>query len=235
MNGKGRTIVIGLVLVTLLASLGATASAATRYVKRTVRVPYTYHEWETVTRYRTVRRAVTRTRYRLERRIETTYETRRRPIARSRVRFWGIFGRGRVFVEVRIPVETVVLVRVPYEETVYEDVEEPYTERIRVERTGYRLVTRRIVVEIPAPHVSISFGHRPSRPDPPKHKTVRKTKQIVQAPGAAHPTVLKTRTERVTSHPWSGGTKTVIRTKEKEKTKGVPKNVTRSKRTIRRQ
>ena len=234
MNGKGRTIVIGLVLVALLASLGATASAATRYVERTVRVPYTYYEWETVTRYRTVRRAVTRTRYRLERRVETTYETRRRPIARSRVRFWGIFGRGRIFVEVRVPVETVVTVRVPYEETVYEDVEEPYTERIRVERTGYRLVTRRVAVQIPAPHVSISFGHRRSRPDPPKRKTVHKTKRIVQAPGAAHPTVLKTRTERVTSHPWSGGTKTVIRTKEKEKTKGVPKQVERSKRIIRR-
>jgi len=234
MNGKGRTIVIGLVLVTLLASLGATASAATRYVERTVRVPYTYHEWETVTRYRTVRRAVTRTRYRLERRVETTYETRRRPIARSRVRFWGIFGRGRIFVEVRIPVETVVTVRVPYEETVYEDVEEPYTERIRVRRTGYRLVTRRVAVHIPAPRVSISFGHRRSRPDPPKRKTVHKTKQIVQAPGAAHPTVLKTRTERVTSFPGNGDRKTVIRTKKEEKTKGVPKQVERSKRIIRR-
>lgn len=236
MNAKGRMMVVGLVLAAMMAAFGGTASAAVRYVEKVVRVPYRYYEWETVTKYRTVRQPVTKTFYRTERRVVTTYETRRQRAGQGHVRFWGIFGRGRIWVEVRIPVETVEFVRVPYEEVVYEEVEVPYTERIRVERIGYRNETRRVAVEIAAPHFSVTFGHHspPPRPKPPTHKTVEKTKRVVQAPGAAHPTVLKTRTERVTSRPWSGGTKTVIRTKDSEKTKGEPKIVERSKETVRR-
>ncbi len=228
MNGKRRMIVIGLVLATMMAAFGGTASAAVRYVQRVVRVPYRYYEWETVTKHRTVSRPVTKTLYRTERRVVTTYETRRRRVARSHVRFRGVFGRGHIWIDVRIPIETVEYVRVPYEEVVYEEVEVAYTDRVRVERIGYRNETRWVAIEI-------SFGHhRPYRPRPPKHKTVEKTKRVVHTPGAARPTVYKTKTKRVTSRPWSGGTKTVIRTKESEKTKGVPKKVTRSKETIRR-
>jgi len=236
MNGKGRTIVVGLVLVTMMAAFGGTASAAVTYVEKMVRVPYKYYEWQTVTKYRTVRQPVTRTFYRIERRVVTTYETRRRLVTRPQIHFWGGFGQGHVWIEVRVPIETVEYVRVPYEKIVYEEVEESYTERIRVRRIGYRMEKRWVAVEITTPHFSVTFGHHPHlpAPKPPTCRTVRKTKQVVRAPGAAHPTVYKTRTERVTSRPLSGGTKTVIRTKTSEKTKGVPKQVTRSKETIRR-
>lgn len=175
MNGKGRTIVIGFVLATMLAALGGTASAAVTYVVRIVRVPYQYYEWETVTRYRTVRRPVTRTFYRTERRVVTTYETRRRLVTRSHIRIGGIFGRGRVWVDVRVPVETIEYVRVPYERIVYEEVQVAYTERIRVQRIGYRTERRRVAVEIATPRFSISFGHhsRPRRLARPAHKIVR--------------------------------------------------------------
>ena len=235
MNAKGRMMVVGLMLATMMAAFGGKASAAVKYVERVVRVPYTYYEWETVTKYRTVRQPVTKTFYRTERRVVTTYETRRKRVARSRVRFRGVFGRGHIWIDVQVPIEVVAHVRVPYEEVVYEEVEVAYTERVRVERIGYRSETRWVAVEIATPHLSISFGHRsrPHRPKPPTRKTVHKTKRVVHTPGAARPTVYKTRTQRVTSRPWSGGTKTVIRTKESAKTKGVPKHVTRSKKTIR--
>ena len=186
MNGKGRTIVFGFVLVAMLAAFGGTASAAITYVEKIVRVPYRYYEWETVTRYRAVRRPVTRTFYRVERRVVTTFETRRRLVTRPQIHFWGNFGRGRVWVEVRVPIKTVEYVRVPYERIVYEEVEVPYTERIRVERIGYRTERRRVAVEIATRHFSITLGHqsRPPRPSRPTRRTVRKPRQVVRARGA---------------------------------------------------
>jgi len=225
-----RAMVLAALTVALSGFLAGSASGAAGLEIRAGRIPYRYHVWEEVTKYRYVRRPVTKTFYRTERRLVTTYETvRRRELVRRRG------PRGRwitkyVWREVRVPRRTWRTVKVSYERTVIEVVREPYTVRTRVERIGYR-PARSVAVAVSTPHFSISWG-RTSRPHYPKDRVVTTTKYKVQSPGLRRPTVHKTRTTRTTTLLPGRRTKDVVRTKHTVKTKGVPKRVTRTKRVI---
>ena len=134
-----KVLAMALLAATFVGFTQTTASAGIKkWIRKHVKVPFTYYEWETQTRYRTVRRPVTRTYYRTERRLVTTYVSEFRWVP---VRYRGRRGRMRtryVWREVRVPRQTYRWVRVPYQRTRYELVREPYTVRVRVAKTGYR-------------------------------------------------------------------------------------------------
>jgi len=134
-----KLLAIAVLAATFIGFAETTASAGVKkWIRKHVKVPYTYYEWETQTRYRTVRRPVTRTYYRTERRLVTTYVSEYRWVP---VHYRGPHGRMRtryVWQEVRVPRQTYRMVRVPYQETRYELVREPYTVRVRVAKRGHR-------------------------------------------------------------------------------------------------
>ena len=227
-----KAMVLAVLTVALGGFLAGSASGAASIEIRAGRTPYRYSVWEEVTRYRYVRRPVTKTFYRTERQLVTTYETVRR---RELVHCRGPHGRWiskYIWREVRVPRRTWRAVDVPYEKTVIELVREPYTVRVLVERIGHR-PARSVAIAVSTPHLSISWG-RTSRPHYPKDRVVTTTKYKVQSPGLRRPTVHKTRTTRTTTFLPGHRTKDVVRTKHTVKTKGVPKRVTRTKQVTRR-
>ena len=227
-----KAMVLAALTVALSGFLAGSASGAASLEIRAGRTSYRYYVWEEMTKYRYVRRPVTKTFYRTERQLVTTYETvQRRELVRCRCPRRRCIAK-YVWREVRVPRRVWRAVDVPYEKTVIELVREPYTVQVRVEKIGYR-PARSVAVAVSTPHFSISWG-RTSRPHYPKDRVVTTTKYKVQSPGLRRPTVHKTRTTRTTAlRPWQG-TKNVVRTKHTVKTKGVPKQVTRTKQVTRR-
>ena len=209
-----KAMVLAALTVALSGFLAGSASGAASIEIRAGRTSYKYYVWEEVTKYRYVSRPVTKTFYRTERQLVTTYETvRRRELVQRRG------PRGRwiteyVWLEVRVPRRVWRTVDVPYEKTVIELVREPYTVQVQVEKIGYR-PAREIAVAVSTPHFSISWGST-SRPHYPKDRVVTTTKYKVHVPAAKRQT------------------KETVRTKHTVKTKGVPKQVTRTKQVTRR-
>jgi len=149
---KGKTLTrLAVLAAMVLGFLGlsqGTASAGFRWAIRTVRAPYTYYDWETQTRYRTVRKAVERTYYRTERRAVTEYRYQWKQVPERYRDRAGHLRTRRVRKQVRVPYTVYRNVQVPYTKTVYEWVTEPYTVRVRVLKTGYRAATRRVAVSV---------------------------------------------------------------------------------------
>ena len=143
----------GITLILILGCLlitGQRAEAATKWVQKTVSVPYTYYEYETQTRYRLVRKAFTVTEYLYERRAVTTYRYERQRVAVFCCTYRGLDRFKYVWKDVRVPETTYETVRVPYQRTVYKTIREPYLVRVRVERTGYRNEVQWVKVYVPA-------------------------------------------------------------------------------------
>jgi hypothetical protein len=175
MNAKRMTLMVASLVVAAAAGLFSRPASAGVTVRFQVGGSYgTYQEWQTVTRYRTVRRAVTRIVYRTEKQTVTTYETRRELVEESYRDNLGFYRTRQVWQTVRVPVTEVRYVEVPYEETVYEYVQEPYTESVLVETSVPRYYSSVRIV----PQFSIRLGSHRSRPV--------YTHRTVQRPTAVH-------------------------------------------------
>ncbi len=144
-------VVAGMALAVVMAGAAQSARAGWTYVNKTVRVPYTYYVWETQTRYRTVMRPVEHVVYREEVRAYTTYEEDGRFGVRSYFDSGGNWSIGLSLRPAKVAVTRYRTVRVPVVTTRYEEVREPYTVRVRVQKTGYREVIERVRVWQPAP------------------------------------------------------------------------------------
>ncbi|MCK5114199.1 MAG: hypothetical protein KAR11_05490 [Phycisphaerae bacterium] len=151
---KRTTLQYGIMFLVLIAGFlfitEQRAEASTKWVKKVVSVPYTYYDYETQIRYRTVRKAFTVIEYRYERRAVTTYRYERQRVAIERPgRRRGVTKIRYVWKDVEVPVTTYERVRVPYERTVYRTVREAYKVRVRVKRTGYRNEVQWVKVHVP--------------------------------------------------------------------------------------
>jgi len=167
-----RTVAI-LASAMVFAGTAGTALAASRYIRKVVRVPYTYYAWETQTRYRTVRKPVRELTYRWEQRAVTTYHTESRWAAELYFDANGHAHTRSVLRPVRVPRVGYETVRVPVWTMRYKLVREPYTVRTRVKKTGYR--TRTKLVRAPQPRRRVTTTHHPKRNPRPVSRTARPT------------------------------------------------------------
>jgi hypothetical protein len=156
MNGtKVLKLALAAAVVGAIGLAGGRALADVKWVETTVRVPYTYYAWETQTQYQSVQRPVTVTRYRMEQQLVTTMALQKRLIAEEYRDAYGYKHTRYRWETTEIPVQEYRWVRVAYTETVMQWVTEPYTVRVRVERTGYRSETRVVAVRSWEPRITV--------------------------------------------------------------------------------